>query len=183
MQCPLAQCPIDQGLDDIQQGINSLNEWTGKKTVSVLFDSCVDDGCSNEEFVKRIMNKSHLYFISYDTKDNVFGGYVDTVISKTDEFLTDPNSFVFSLKRNGVITNKKYPITKGNENRTFFVDSNKGYDILYQFGGFDICVCKIDVCNCCCNPSVYDYGDDDKPLSEDFSEEFAIKRVVVVQMD
>ncbi|KAL7720416.1 TLDc domain-containing protein [Entamoeba marina] len=161
---------------------NKLKEWSGKQNCSVLFDSNID-GYGKGVIEHKVMNKRNLYFISFDNQNNVFGGYVDTIISKTNCFTSDPNAFVFSLIRNGQVKNMNYNIR--NQGHAFWLQSN--HDQLYVFGGcydssYDVNVWKIGYkSNYTCKPCDYEYNGEQQPL-RDNTNNYIIKRILVLEM-
>ena len=63
----------------ITSNISKLEEWSGYKYDTVIYDSEID-GKGSKTFEDRIMNHEHLYFIIVDDNCNVFGHYHDGLI-------------------------------------------------------------------------------------------------------
>ena len=90
----------------VTENIKTLEEWSGHQMNRVLYDSD-KDGKDSSIFREKIINHEHLYFIVFDSNDNVFGHYHDGVIdriSKDEEdgdSFYDPHIFIFTLNSNG----------------------------------------------------------------------------------
>ncbi|KAL7712291.1 TLDc domain-containing protein [Entamoeba marina] len=161
---------------------DKLREWSKKQNCSVLFDSKIDGDGGNDVLLNKVINKRNLYFISFDNENNVFGGYVDTIINKTNSFITDPNAFTFSLMRNNDKKNNKYEIKNNNQQYAFYLFSNK--DDMYGFGGGNaIHVGKINNSNSYCTSYSFEYTGDQHPfVDKNYPTQFAMKRILVIQM-
>ncbi|KAL7712762.1 TLDc domain-containing protein [Entamoeba marina] len=124
---------------------------------------------NDNSLLDKVINKSNLYFISFDQKNNVFGGYVNTKIMNINDWTHDHNAFVFSLTQNGVVKNKRYNIKQGNDHYSFCLKSNDVF--LYSFGS-DITIYKSNVQRSCCIPNAYEYNGDLNPLVANQSSTF-----------
>ncbi|KAL7714375.1 TLDc domain-containing protein [Entamoeba marina] len=172
--------------------INLLKEWSGKQHYTILFDSNIDGNGLYDVLQHKIFNKSNLYFIHFDDFQNIFGGFISTVIDDVDTFITDPNAFTFSLVRNGINKNMKYSINKNKQEEAFILSCQ--YDWLYSFGHInyqrgddtyvdgDIFVSPILRQNSSCYSSTYCYNGEEEPLVNNTQDEFEIKRILVLQM-
>ncbi|KAL7719161.1 TLDc domain-containing protein [Entamoeba marina] len=183
---PSTQFPNDKEMQQLEESMSYLKEWSGKQNYSIIFDSNKDGDGSNGVLKNKVFNKQNLYFISFDDSNNVFGGYVAQQINKTGGFINDPNSFVFSLLRNGVEKNKHYLIQPGKENEAFYL-SNAG-SMLYVFGKSgkynNIRIHKIKTTESLCDPCYYQYNGEQKPLvDKEYPNKFTTKRVVVLEME
>ena len=83
----------------VSLNIETLEEWSGKKYSSVLYDSDID-GKDTSTFRDKIMNQSQLYFIVVDSENDVFGHYHSGVIHK-ELCNNDDGIFIFTLNSNG----------------------------------------------------------------------------------
>ncbi|KAL7717801.1 TLDc domain-containing protein [Entamoeba marina] len=173
---------VTQQPETIQELLPSfgyLKQWSGKQEISVIFDSVVDGDGGNNVLMKKVIDKSNLYFITFDDDNNIFGGYIEEEAFKTNSWITDPNSFIFSLKRNGIVTNNRYNIRNGCENNAFILNSNIGY--LYAFGaGNDIHVNKIGDPESYCNQASYGYNGEKHPFTD--KRYSTAKRIVVLRV-
>ena len=80
--------------------VKSLQEWTGKTTMSVLFDS------NENEFTDRslfdaVKNKPNIALVAVTTDNDVFGAFYSIPVSKQEEELFDGNVFAFSFESHG----------------------------------------------------------------------------------
>ena len=91
----------------VVNNIPKLEEWSGKKYSSVLYDSDID-GKDSSIFRNKILNHNQLYFIAIDSNDNVFGHYHPGVIDKIGDRIYDNNIFIFTLNSNGRSGVKKF---------------------------------------------------------------------------
>ncbi|KAL7715917.1 TLDc domain-containing protein [Entamoeba marina] len=177
--------PNDPQMQHIEKSMTTLQSWSGKRNCSVVFDSKVDSDLS-QAFLSKVMNKSKLYFISFDDDNNVFGGYINTTVNST-EYITDKNAFVFSLLRKGELKYRRYKIKSGYHKQNAFKVYPTNSDYLYRFGyssdGGDIDVFKINDPRSCCKPWSYEYKGTLKPLADDSTHCFQVQRIVVLQMN
>ncbi|KAL7717965.1 TLDc domain-containing protein [Entamoeba marina] len=79
----------------IDDSMDILKHWSNKTKYTILFDSSNDGDGSKNVLCNKVLNKSCLYFISFDDKGNVYGGYVPSAISSTSSWQQDKNSFLF----------------------------------------------------------------------------------------
>ena len=140
----------------VVNNIPKLEEWSGKKYSSVLYDSDID-GKDCSIFRNKIMNHNQLCFIAIDSNDNVFGHYHPGVIDKIYPNCNyDNNIFIFTLNSNGRSGVKKfnrkngYTCTGIYNNNDYYgcgygyyirqIDTNGSYindDIVYFFEGIE----------------------------------------------
>ena len=145
----------------IMYNMDKLEEWSGMKYNSVLYDS-ERDGKDSEVFREKIMNHEHLYFIPIDSDNNVFGHYHPSKITKVDSQNEEKGIFLFTLNSNGRYGVGKFDHLKSIEtctyicgNKLFFwpghnyfafysiwrLDTNKSYingdDIIKSFKGIE----------------------------------------------
>ncbi|KAL7715595.1 TLDc domain-containing protein [Entamoeba marina] len=175
----------DDELEQLNNSIQLLLEWSGKQNYNIIFDSKIH-GDGGGVLENRVIHRKNLYFLTFDNENNVFGGYVDNIINKTNDWIKDSNPFVFSLIRNGKIKNIKYDIKKGKEQYAFKLKSNS-YE-LYRFGedGYsDICVYEIGNNKSYCDYHSYEYNGEQNPSRDNYggSNEFSMKRILVIQMN
>ena len=78
--------------------IESIERWTNKKIISIVFDSDINNWNSGREFSEYIIGKSNLLFMIDDVENNRFGGYINSPITNSDIYINDPDAFIFSLK-------------------------------------------------------------------------------------
>ncbi|KAL7722955.1 TLDc domain-containing protein [Entamoeba marina] len=178
----------DNGMDVINNSMNLLKQWSNKNTFNIIFDSDIDGDGWNNVLYNKVFKKSNLYFISFDGNNNVYGGYLDTKIDKSGDWIwiTDKNAFIFSLIRNGKVNNKKYFMKQGKD-QAIILWNNDPNGYLYQFGS-DIGVYKMGSNYSCCTENNeycdYEYNNDNKPLTDiTLPNKFVVQRIVVIKMN
>ncbi|KAL7718482.1 TLDc domain-containing protein [Entamoeba marina] len=178
--------PNDENINFVQS-INKMKEWSGKQHYNIIFDSKIDGNGSNNVLRDKVINKKNLYFIHFDNRQNIYGGYVNELIDVYNKLINDPNAFVFSLKRNNQNTLKKYSIKQDQHQNAFKLFSN--YEVLYYFGSNDgnkckdITTFKVGDPRSYCNQYSYEYNGENKPLSDDTNNKFTVERILVIQMN
>ncbi|KAL7720471.1 TLDc domain-containing protein [Entamoeba marina] len=175
----------DNELKQLNNSIQSLIEWSGKQNYNVIFDSKID-GNGKGVLENKVMNKKNLYFISFDNHNNVFGGYVDTIINKTG-WIKDINAFVFSLIRKGKVKNKKYVLKQNFEEQYAFYLSPRTYEFCsYCFGKYGympIYVKNKGIVSSWFNSYSYEYNGEQYPLVDDHHRTtFKMERILVLEM-
>ncbi|KAL7723015.1 TLDc domain-containing protein [Entamoeba marina] len=176
--------PNNSFIEQIEPSLIFLKEWSGFNHYSIIYDTDIDDGNSNECLIEKVKGKKNLYFISSDTSNNIYGGFVGEIINGNDIWIQDKNSFVFSLTRNGLIVNKKYSILNNyDDHYAFKLFSYQ--NVLYCFGGgSDICIGYLNSSSSFCYPYFYSYDELERPLVDvRYPDTFYIQRIIVVQMD
>ena len=181
--------------NSFSDSFKQLEQWTRLKILSIVFDSENDDwSVGTCEFTKKIINRSHIVLLIEDYENNLFGAYIDARIngmwltdkdnSKNISRTVDPNSFVFSLIRNGKPSNQKF-MTKY-RNQSFILYDENCFRLLYV--GDDNSHYDIDILrknsgykSICCESS-YEYNRIENPL-RDWDKSFTPKRFVVIQME
>ncbi|KAL7714406.1 TLDc domain-containing protein [Entamoeba marina] len=83
----------------------TLCKWTNYHKAQILFDSDIESSFGSFKYT--ILNKEHLYFISFDNKGNIFGNYINTCIDRIGSWIPDSNMFLFSLRN---VNHTKTPI-------------------------------------------------------------------------
>ncbi|KAL7718470.1 TLDc domain-containing protein [Entamoeba marina] len=167
--------------------INKMKEWSGKHHYSIIFDSKIDGNGSNNVLRDKVINKKNIYFIHFDNRQNICGGYVNELIDVYNEDINDLNAFVFSLKRNNQNTFKKYSIKQNQHHYAFCLCPNQ--NVLYSFGSDngisceDITTFKVGDPQSYCNPYTYEYNGENKPLFDGNNNRFTIERILVIQMN
>ena len=81
-----------------EMSIESIERWTNKKIISIVYDSNINNWNSGREFSEYIIGKSNLLFMIDDVENNRFGGYINSRITNSDIYSNDPDAFIFSLK-------------------------------------------------------------------------------------
>ena len=140
-------------------------------------------------FSEKILGRSKIVIMIYDTNGNVFGAYINNKIDTIISYIFDQNSFVFSLKSNGRLEKPmKFPIKNPlkslklyfeNISWLFSIGSNDGT------GGWDdISIMKGDCQNMkpgngCLQLSYNYHGIENALCGEN---KFSIQKIFVIQM-
>ena len=166
-----------------------LEEWSGKKCGEIVFDSDKDDwNYGTSVFYDKVINKNNLMIVIEDTDNNKFGGYVKETINKYNNYINDPNSFLFSMKSNGRINGmKKFKI---NYSQNAFYLCAKNSSGLFGFGGgHDIFVSQKDQGGSYCKQHSFNYEGISNALCESNNYNyynnqinFTPKHFIVIQM-
>ena len=162
----------------VVNNIPKLEEWSGKKYSSVLYDSDID-GKDSSIFRNKILNHNQLYFIAIDSNDNVFGHYHPGVIDKIGYNIHDNNIFIFTLNSNGRSGVKKFNRKAGNTFTYICNDNNYcvcgcGYWI-YQINTNDSCIDN-DIVNC------FEGIKKTTLTGNCYPDKFTTKRVIIIEM-
>lgn len=82
------------------------------------------DGFTGDAFHSKCDKKPNTVSIIKNELNYVFGGYTSAKWSNNDEFITDRNAYIFSLRRKGISNNQKFKIK--NAELAIYGDSNYG---------------------------------------------------------
>ncbi|EKE39896.1 hypothetical protein ENUP19_0216G0031 [Entamoeba nuttalli] len=169
---------IDKEFRIIEEYYIYLQNWSNLNEYQILFDSFLD---SQNQFNDRVMNKRNLYFINFDEFGYVFGAFVSVPILETNKFISDPNHFIFSLKKSIFKPMKWNPIGDNSSN-ALFIYRNESY--LYQVGHTGCFIIhQTGVSNSYCKNLQIAYLGAPSSLSNTESfEDFSVNRVIVIQM-
>ncbi|KAL7720638.1 TLDc domain-containing protein [Entamoeba marina] len=168
--------------------LNNLREWSGHYNYNLIYDTD-EDGCDNEIFGNRLMNKNNLYIINIDEKGNIFGCYCNNSIKQMDVSTFNSIKFVFSLQNSSSLKPlaqrwKLKDLSDGS------ITLWKNKDCLYGIGGDNgwVAVHKTHLSTSrCCSISKWLNNIEDDGLNgtywETFHQQrFKIDRIVVLQM-
>ncbi|EDR23016.1 hypothetical protein EDI_123210 [Entamoeba dispar SAW760] len=169
---------MDKELRIIGEHYIYLQNWCNLNECQIVFDSSHN---SHEQFNYKIMNKPNLYFINFDEFGYVFGAFVSVPIHETNKFISDPNHFIFSLKKSTFKPMKWNPIGDNSSN-ALFVYKNESY--LYQVGHIGCFIIhQTGVADSYCkNLQIAYLGAPSSLSNTDSFEDFSVTRVVVIQM-
>ena len=160
----------------IVNNIPKLEEWSGKKYSSVLYDSDID-GKDSSIFRNKILNHNQLCFIAIDSNDNVFGHYHPGVIDKIGVNF-DKNIFIFTLNSNGRSGIKKF--NRKDVNPYTCIYNNNDYYSCYCYY-----ICQIDTNESFIGNVIADYfeGIEETTLTGNCRpDKFTTKRVIIIEM-
>ena len=163
------------------QEIQQLENWTSKKVGEIVFDSNIHRWSQNDsEFDSKLMNKSNLLFIIEEQQGNKFGGYLNTQITSTNNWHSDSNAFLFTLKSPGRNHGmKKFNMKSGYKAFCLCQQSNS---VLLRFGssGHDLRVDKKNQSGSYCHQYSFNYNGATNVLCGNYN--FTPKRITVIQM-
>ncbi|KAL7712470.1 TLDc domain-containing protein [Entamoeba marina] len=169
--------------DLCNQIISIMKDWSGMVNYTIIFDSDVD-GNGQKTLSQTILKKKNLYFLHFDNNNNIFGGYISSLIDRTCDYIKDNTSFLFSLMRNGQVKNTKYLINNNTKYSFWLCDSAV---VLYEFGyssyGFrDLCAYAIGNDQSYCFSCSYNYNKEKNSLVENYPNRFEIQRILILEM-
>ena len=114
----------------------SLVEMSKSKK-GILLYRATRDGFAAQTFHTRCDGKTNTITIIKNNLNCVFGGYASASWNSSNQYINDPNAFLFSLRRNGKSSNDKFTIKNG-------ASSLVGHSCHGPIfgGGHDILVCN-----------------------------------------
>ncbi len=113
----------------------SLVETT-KSTTGILLYRATRDGFSSQAFHLKCDGKGNTITIIKNNLNYVFGGYASSAWNSSGSYITDPNAFLFSLRRDGVSFKDKFTVKVA---RGALIGNTRYGPI---FGGDDIYICN-----------------------------------------
>ena len=169
--------------------IRQIEQWTNTTFDKVIFDTeCCDWKMNTSTFNKHINGNNYCAFVIEDSENNVFGGFISEKIDlkklETSEWylLTDKNSFIFSFKSNGRLSNPmKFPIHPLKTEYAYQSMKEENW-LLFIIGQSDIIIAKEEFAKTsyCCFTSFK--CDEYAPLiigKENVNQQLEIKRIQV----
>ena len=166
-----------------------IERLCGRKTGIVLFDSTIHRWNQNDsEFYRKLNGKSNVCIVVFDTDGNIFGGYAEGKVN-VNQWNSNSNTFVFSIKKNGMFNPKKYPLKGGNR---YGFSIEYGSRVLFGFGGKDksdggqtyedLCIRKKDYSTWgYCDQHSFDYNGETNALCG--SDVFNVSRIYAYEME
>ena len=104
--------------------MSSLSKMIDLSINKVLLYRASIDGFTAHVFHEKCDGKANTVTIIKNNLNYVFGGYTSAKWSSEGKYCTDPNAFLFSLRRNGVSCSHKFSIV--NVQEAIFGTSNYG---------------------------------------------------------
>ena len=93
--------PLNSVSDASWTGYTStLQQWAGKTTASVVYDSTVDE-FTDEGLFQKVSGLRNVAIVATTTDGDVFGGFYSVAVTKHDTFFEDPKMFIFSFESRG----------------------------------------------------------------------------------
>ncbi len=114
----------------------SLVEMT-KSSKGILLYRATRDGFTGQAFHSKCDGKGNTITIIKSNLNNVFGGYASSAWNSSGNYINDPNSFLFSLRRTGVSFKDKFTVKKASS----ALYGNSGDGPIFG-GGCDIYICN-----------------------------------------
>ena len=172
-------------LEDNQR--ETLEKWTNKEFGEIVFDSEFFDWKINKsEFSNCTLNKISLIYIIHTTENEIFGGYIPTLVEQTNEPICDSYAFIFAFKNNQSFKfdiRKERNKPKGtNACQIFSKESTR----LIKFGTNDLNIGKEGETSSIHEDkdSSYEYkGNKEGIVEKGQMYQFIPKRIIVVQME
>ena len=90
--------------------LSNLTAMLPSYSKSVLLYRATRDGFEASAFHSRCDNIPNTVTVITNNFNHVFGGFTAAKWSSANVFIADPTAFIFSLRRNGGLTNYKLPI-------------------------------------------------------------------------
>ena len=84
------------------------------------------DGFTAEAFNNRCDGKKNTVTVIRNNLNFIFGGFTAASWNSNDEWIADPNAFIFSLKRNGASSNYKLMIQPDHSDNAIYGSSSYG---------------------------------------------------------
>jgi hypothetical protein len=106
--------------------VNMTNSSNG-----TLLYRATRDGFTAKAFHQKCDGKTNTITIIKTDGNYVFGGYTFAEWNNDGHFITDPNAFIFSLRRNGVSNDQKFLIK--NDSIAYAINSWQGYGPWFGF--------------------------------------------------
>ncbi|KAL7719715.1 TLDc domain-containing protein [Entamoeba marina] len=165
--------------------LDILKSWSGKSSCNIIFDSDII-GNGKITLPSIVMNKSHLYFIHIDGNNNIFGGYIENRIEYYDTYISDENSFMFSLMKEGKVVNRKYNIKTNCSGMAFCLMNSR--DCLYIFGAIGkflrcLSIYRIGHNNPYSRACCYDFNNENFPFFTNLVDKYPLLRILVIEMN
>ena len=119
---------------DVTRHAKTLKQWTGKWTANVVYDSNVCLYTADSLF-RMVKDKPNIAIVATTTDGDVFGGFYSVAVTQQDQFVFDPNMFIFTFESHGRCkTPQRFVVKKEMKDNTgvYFFKNDNG-----QFVGFD----------------------------------------------
>ncbi len=116
----------------------SLVEMT-KSSKGILLYRPTRDGFTGEAFHSKCDDKGNTITIIKNNLNYVFGGFASSAWNSSNDYINDPNAFLFSIRRAGVSFKDKFTVKQAQ----YALYVNPDYGPTFGSGsGHDICICN-----------------------------------------
>ncbi|ELP91157.1 hypothetical protein EIN_480860 [Entamoeba invadens IP1] len=126
---------------------SQIESLTSKNVKQVIFyDTAKNKDKIKNFFCNSVVGKQNLCVVVEDNYSNVFGGVFYEKVTKVNDFISDKNASIFTIKRNGAYSVQKFAIGQTEEcfKRAFIVNSDR-HPTCFAFGiGYDIGAMIVD---------------------------------------
>ena len=123
-------------------GVDALQEWTGKASATVVYDSTVDEFTA-ECLFQSVKGKPNIALVGFTTDGDVFGGFYSVAVDRQGLQFSGANMFAFSLFSGWRCkTPQKFALKEGVERAyvSFYTNDRNGF-VLFEAdcqGGFTL---------------------------------------------
>ena len=185
-ECEVLRANAEKIKEEFTTEIRQIEEWSGLKCCSIVFDSDKCDwSVGTSTFDRHVWSKGQLAFL-VETENNVKqGGFVNSQI--VNHQTVDPRSFVFIFEGD---QQTRYVLRENNKDKSTFLLGEDWEEEMFIIGkgliSDDILIRKKGMTSICCqNPySFYDYqGDEKEETKFRYEDKFQIKRIVVIEFE
>jgi hypothetical protein len=90
------------------------------------------DGFTPPAMHSKCDDRANLVSIIQSNTNYIFGAYTSVPWNSTSAWITDPNAFIHSIRRNGISKTDKFMI-KPNVSRAFFGSAQRGGDSIFYY--------------------------------------------------
>lgn len=121
--------------------LTNLCEFPKNQEWKILYRAS-ENGFSTKTFHQKCDNKPKTLTIIRSANGNIFGGYTDAMWDETNQFKTDPNAFLFSLKNKD---NRPIKLKIGAGREQYAIRSCSNYGPSFGNGdgrGFDLYIAE-----------------------------------------
>ncbi len=108
-----------------------------KSSKGILLYRATRDGFTSQAFHSKCDGKGNTITIIKNNLDYVFGGYASSAWNSSNDYINDPNAFLFSLRRAGVSFKEKFTVKHAH----FALNGKPDYGPTFG-GGHDIHICN-----------------------------------------
>lgn len=118
-----------------------LTKMIGTESIVELLYRATKDGFQASSFHSKCDQKEKTVTIIKNSSNHVFGGFTRSKWTSGTSLSRDPDAFIFSLRRNGVLNNVKLNVTKPSQSYAIFSLASSGPIFGYNVG-FDFSICN-----------------------------------------
>ena len=167
--------------------LNALKEWTGKSTVTIIYDSMVDE-FTDECMFQTVRGKPNIAIVATTTEGDVFGGFHSVAVTEQNKQLYDPNIFAFSFESHGrCMTPQRFYLSNESNGMAvgvFFKNNTLGRYVMFHGANGGLSIGNEKSNPWCFYQSQCLVGVEDTTLAgKEDSEKFTCSRLVAIQLE